>query len=241
MLIRLNKYLAQAGIASRREADKLIQQGRVFINGEAVTSLGIKIDPELDTVEVDGQKVDPKKQFVYILLNKPPGYLVTLNDPFDRPTIYSLLPDFSVRIYPVGRLDAPSEGLLLLTNDGELAFRVTHPRYQLPKTYIVKVKGSLPKEALMRMKKGIYLDGRWTKPDKLMTLAEARSYSRYLVEIHEGRKREIRRIFQAVGASIVQLKRIKLGPLKLGDLKKGQWRHLSPAEVQRLKKTVGLV
>jgi len=241
VLIRLNKYLAQAGVASRREADELIQQGRVFINGEAVTSLGIKIDPDQDTVEVDGQKVAHKNQFIYVLLNKPPGYLVTRNDPFGRQTIYNLLPDFPVCIHPVGRLDAPSEGLLLLTNDGELAFRVAHPRYQLAKTYLVKVKGNLPKEALTRMKKGIYLDGRWTKPDKLLTIAEGRAQSVYLVEIHEGRKREIRRIFQAVGASIKQLKRVRLGPLKLGDLKKGQWRHLTPLEVQRLKKAVGLV
>jgi pseudouridine synthase len=175
-----------------------------------------------------------------VLFHKPPGYLVTLSDPFGRQTILDLLPSFSVRIFPVGRLDAASEGLLLLTNDGELAFRLTHPRYRIRKTYVVKVKGRLEGKDIRKIKKGIYLDSQRIRPDKLVCLAETRGRSRYLVEIHEGRKREIRRIFQAVGVPVIQLKRIKFGPLHLGKLKKGTWRYLRQEEIESLKKAVGL-
>ncbi|OQX53425.1 MAG: pseudouridine synthase [Candidatus Aminicenantes bacterium 4484_214] len=239
-LIRLNKFLSQAGIASRRQADELIQQGRVFLNGEAVTSLGVKIDPAVDRVEVDGRPVKPVQKFVYIMLYKPPGYLVTLRDPFGRQTVLELLPSISARVFPVGRLDAASEGLLLLTNDGELAFRLTHPRYGIRKTYMVKVKGQLESWEVKRIKKGIFLNGQRVKPDKFISLVETKRSSRYLVVIHEGRKREIRRIFQAVGAEVVELKRIKFGPLSLGKLKKGAWRYLRREEINSLKKAVGL-
>lgn len=239
MKIRLNKYLAQAGVASRREADRMIVEGRVSVNGETVESLGILVDERTDKVEVDGKKIRTKKApHLYLLLNKPPGYLVTVKDPFQRPTIMDLLPSFKNRVYPVGRLDLNSEGLLLLTNDGDLAYRLMHPRYKVMKEYLVRVKNKPVASTLERLEKGIYLDGRKTAPAKIHMLTTTKRETHIKVELFEGRKRELRRMFEAVGHKVLALKRMRFGSLSLGGLKKGQWRHLSQKELARLRKDV---
>lgn len=240
MMLRLNKFLAQAGIASRREADRLITQGRVSVNGEVILTLGHKIDGKKDRVEVDGRKVKKEEINLYLMLNKPPGYLVSLKDPLGRPTIKDLLPSLKSRVFPIGRLDYESEGLLLLTNNGELAFRLTHPRFQIKKVYQVKVKGEPDSSRLSRLEKGIVLDGKKTAPAKIRTLAVSSKGGCLRIEIHEGRKREVRRMLEAVGLQVKGLQRMRFDGLSLGKLKRGKWRYLAPREVETLMSCVGL-
>jgi pseudouridine synthase len=240
MKIRLNKFLAQAGVASRREADRMITQGRVSLNGEMVESLGTLIDEKTDKVRVDGKRIKSDTSHIYLLLNKPSGYLVTVKDPFQRPTIMDLLPSLKKRIYPVGRLDFDSEGLLLLTNDGDLAHRLMHPRFRVKKEYLIMVKIKPDSSSLVRLEKGIYLDGKKTAPAKIRILSTTKRGTRIKVELHEGRKRELRRMFEAVGHNVLSLKRVSFGSLSLGGLKKGQWRYLTREELARLKKDVRL-
>ncbi len=240
MTLRLNKFLSQAGIASRRESDRLIEQGRVKVNGRVTTELGIKVDEEKDHVEVNGRTVRVSKHKVYILLNKPAGYLVTMSDPLGRPTIRKLLAGLTPGVVPVGRLDFDSEGLLLLTNDGELAFRLTHPRYEVPKTYIVRIDGAISPEAVARLGKGIVLDGAKAVPDKVVVLESGAGHSQLRVELHEGRKREIRRMLEAVGHRVSRLRRTALAGLSLKGIAPGEWRALTSREVASLKRQVGL-
>lgn len=240
MQIRLNKFLAQAGVASRREVDRMIAEGKVKVNGRVIETLGTKIDDEKDRVEVEGQKVRREEGLAYLMLNKPAGYLVTLKDPFQRPTIKELLPSLKKRIFPVGRLDYDSEGLLLLTNDGELAHRLAHPRYRVWKTYLVEVQGQPDSARISRLEKGIYLEGKKTAPAKIAQLRGSSKKTWLRVEIHEGRKREVRRMFESVGHRVLHLKRIGFGNLRLGKLKTGKWRFLSQREVSNLKRNVGL-
>lgn len=236
MRIRLNKYLSRAGVASRRESDRLITEGRVSVNRKVILELGQKIDEDRDVVLVDGKRVKKPEKQVYILLNKPAGCLVTLKDPFQRPTIKALLPPSLGRVFPVGRLDYDSEGLLLLTNDGELAYRLSHPRFEVKKVYLVKVSGAPAVESLSRLEKGITLDGRKTAPAKVAILAVNPKSSLLRLEIHEGRKREVRRMCQAVGHPVVELKRIGFAGLSVKNLKPGEWRLLEPGEVSRLRR-----
>lgn len=240
MTVRLNKFLSLAGVASRREADRWIVQGRVSVNNKIVDELGFKIDEERDVVQVDGRKVQVKPTPVYILLNKPAGHLVTLKDPFRRPVVRSLLPASLGRVFPVGRLDLESEGLLVLTNDGELAHRLSHPRFGVKKVYLVKVKGEPNKEVLSRLERGIYLEGRKTAPAKAALLAPGQKSSWLRLELQEGRKREVREMCAAVGHPVQELRRVEYAGLVLKGLKPGQWRHLGPPEVRRLKALVDL-
>jgi pseudouridine synthase len=240
MKIRLNKYLALAGIASRREADRMISEGRVSVNGESVDALGVKIDGEKDKIEVDGISVKRQKSTVYLMLNKPPGYLVTAKDPLKRPTIMDLLPKMKNRVFPVGRLDFDSEGLVLLTDDGELAYRLMHPSYQVTKEYRVRVNPKPERSKLTTLEKGISLDGKKTAPAKFRILTSTVKSTLLLAKLHEGRKRELRRMFEYMGFRVLALKRVKLGSLHLGHLKKGDWRYLSKEEINRLKKKVRL-
>lgn len=240
MQLRLNKFLSKAGITSRREADKMIAEGRVKVNGEVIQILGYKIDDEEDCVDLDGKRVKSDKGLTYLLLNKPSGYLVTLKDPFKRPTIMSLLPQMKRRIFPVGRLDFDSEGLLLLTNNGELAYRLMHPRYKVRKEYLLTVKGKPDPSSLSSIKKGIYLNGKKTAPAKITQIAFSQKRSHLRVEICEGRKRELRRMFEATGYRVMKLKRIKFAGLTLGKLKKGEWRYLTRKEIDLLRREVGL-
>ncbi|MBN1272167.1 MAG: rRNA pseudouridine synthase [Candidatus Aminicenantes bacterium] len=238
--IRLNKYLSQAGVASRREADRMIERGEIKVNGRVIRELGCRIDPSRDKIVFQGREVACKKKNVYIMVNKPRGYIVTTKDPQNRPQVLNLLPSFERRIYPVGRLDADSEGLLLLTDDGELAYRLTHPRFQISKIYLVKVKGHPGREKISLLEKGIFIDGKKTSPASLEPIAEKGKRSLFQMTIREGRKREIRRMFASVGHEVIELKRVQVGSLKLGDLKKGHWRFLRPNEVHRLKKQVSI-
>jgi pseudouridine synthase len=238
MKIRLNKYLALAGVASRREADRIISEGRVSLNGITVETLGAQVDDEKDKVSVDGQRVKPKKTEIYMMLNKPPGYLVTAKDPFKRPTIIELLPSIKERIFPVGRLDFDSEGLLLLTNDGELANRLMHPRYQVIKEYRIRVKPRPDPATLATLGKGIFLDGKKTAPAQFRVLTTTVKGTLLMAKLHEGRKRELRRMLEYKGFRVLTLKRVKLGDLHLGNLKRGKWRYLTREEIIRLKKKV---
>jgi len=238
--IRLNKYLAQAGVASRREADRMIAEGRVAVNGEVIQALGHRIEAEIDKVEVDGVKVKKETKHYYLMLNKPPGYLVSLKDSFGRPTVRDLLPTLKGRVFPVGRLDFDSEGLLLLTNDGELAYRLAHPRFKIKKIYLVRVKGKPGSSSLHRLEKGIILDGKKTAPARINVLSSSLKESLLRVEIHEGRKREIRRLFEVIGHKVVALQRNKFGNLSLGHLKKGKWRYLTRDEIGSLRNQVRL-
>lgn len=240
MKIRLNKYLALAGVASRREADRMISEGRVSINGEMVDVLGSQVDEEKDKIEVDGKSVKRLKSEVYLMLNKPPGYLVTAKDPFQRPTIMELLPKMKNRVFPVGRLDFDSEGLVLLTDDGELAYRLMHPSFQVTKEYRVRVTPKPDRSKLATLERGISLDGKKTAPAKFRILSTTVKGTLLLARLQEGRKRELRRMFEYMGFKVLALKRVKLGSLHLGHLKKGEWRYLSREEIVRLKKKVQL-
>jgi 23S rRNA pseudouridine2605 synthase len=240
MQIRLNKFLSQAGVASRREADSMIAEGKVKVNGQIIRELGSKIDPNKDKVEVEGKSVKRSENLVYLILNKPQGFLVTLKDPFGRPTVTQLLPALRERIFPIGRLDYDSCGLLILTNDGELAFRLAHPRFEVRKTYMVKVKGEPGASALSGLEKGIFLKGKKTAPAEIVRIAGGSGNTVLKVEIYEGRKREVKRMFEAIGHKVLHLQRVGFGGLKLGKLKEGKWRFLTPKEVDLLKKKVGL-
>ncbi len=241
MNIRLNRYLALAGVASRREADKMIAAGRVSVNGKIVDVLGSQIDEEKDKVSVDGRKVERIRSVVYLMLNKPPGFLVTAKDPFQRPTIMDLLPPLKERIFPVGRLDFDSEGLVLLTNDGDLAHRVMHPSYRVIKEYRLRVDPKPDRLALTTLEKGILLDGKKTAPAKFRILASTGKGTVLMAKIYEGRKRELRRMFEYKGFRVLGLKRVRLGSLHLGPLKKGKWRYLTMEEIDRLKRKVRLI
>jgi pseudouridine synthase len=240
MNIRLNKFLSQSGLASRREADRLIEEGRVKVNRRLVLTLGSKVNAVKDRIEVDGKVIQPASGLVYMVLHKPVGYLVTRKDPFERPTVMELLPGMKTRLFPVGRLDYESQGILLLTNDGELCNRLLHPRYKIIKTYVIRVKGKPAISDLKKLEKGIYLDKKKTSPSKIFKLRENQRETSFKVELHEGRKREIRRMFAIIGHEVQALKRVNFAGISLGKLKTGQWRYLSPQEVDSLKKKTGL-
>jgi len=240
MITRLNKFLSKAGVASRREADKLITEGRISVNNEVVQVLGAKVDDEKDVIRIDGKKIRLKDKFQYLMVNKPPGYLVTLKDPSKRPTVLDLIPSLKSRVFPVGRLDFDSEGLLLLTDDGELAYRLTHPRYGIKKVYVVKVKNIPERSRLHILERGIRIDGKKTAPAKVRLLKSGSKSALIRVELTEGRKREVRRMFEAIGHPVRELKRIQFAELNLRNLKRGQWRHLTLEEISKLKRLTSL-
>ena len=230
--MRLNKFLAACGIASRRDCDKLIAEGKVCVNGKAAV-LGVDVS-DSDCVTVDGRQVTLKKN-EYYLLNKPKGYLSTVSDEKGRKTVLDLMPDNVGRIYPVGRLDYDSEGLLILTTDGELAQRLTHPSNEVPKTYLVKIEGTLKESDLNPLRSGIEIDGGYvTKKCKAHIVETNKQYTKIHMTITEGKNREIRKMFAAIGREVVLLKRIKVGELTLRGLDRGSWRKLSRQEVEYL-------
>ncbi len=233
---RLQKVISQAGIASRRDSEELIKAGRVKVNGVVVRELGTKVEPTRDKVAVDNKLIRSEKP-VYILLNKPRGIVTTLHDPEGRKTVASLFPDISERIYPVGRLDYNTEGLLIMTNDGELTHALTHPSHEIAKTYRAKVLGKPPEEKLDRLRTGIKLEDGLTAPARVNTIDYEREKDLTTVEIviFEGRNRQVRRMFEAIGHPVRQLKRIKFAFLTLIGLRRGAYRHLEPAEVENLR------
>ncbi len=239
METRLNKFLAHAGVCSRREADRMIVEGRVQVNGRVVQELGTKIDASRDRIVADGRAVRPEAEGpIFILLNKPAGPVVSIKDPFGRETVMDLLPRLEARVYPVGRLDAETEGALLLTNDGETAHRLTHPRYEVPKVYEALVEGQTAEDDLDKVRRGLFLEGRRTAPAKVRVLRRGSSWTLVGLEIHEGRKREIRKLLEAVGYRVKKLRRVAFAGLTLEGLKAGQWRMLKKAEIDRLRKLV---
>ena len=238
--MRLNKFLAKAGIASRRAADLLLKQGRIAVNGNIVTTPGSVVDETVDEITFDGKRVTLPEEFVYILLNKPVGYLVTCKDNFKRPIVLDLVRKYSQLVRPVGRLDLDSSGLLLLTNDGELAFRLAHPRYKIDKKYLVKCEGFTSDEEIEKLRNGIELDDGMTWPAEVELISRSKNSSRFHITIHEGRKRQIRRMCRVLGHSAVILQRAEYGSIKLGSLKAGAYRLLKQEEVETLKSSVGL-
>jgi 23S rRNA pseudouridine2605 synthase len=233
VLERLQKLLAQAGVASRRRAEQLIQEGRVTVNGRIVTQLGTKVNPAVDDVRVDGQRVQVAGRHVYILMNKPRGVVSAMEDPRGHKTLGDLI-QVPQRVFPVGRLDATSEGLILLTDDGELANLLTHPRYEHEKEYRVLVNGIPSDETLDAWRRGVVLEGRRTAPAEVEIARKDRDSALVRVVMHEGRKRQLREVAALLGHPVRQLQRVRLGPLNLGTLKPGEWRHLTEHEVEEL-------
>jgi 23S rRNA pseudouridine2605 synthase len=237
--MRLNKFLARSGVCSRRKADILIQSGRVAINGMPVQKLGVLVDEKSDKVTVDGKKVSLQQNLIYILLNKPRGYLSTVKDSFRRPTVLDLLGK-NKKVFPVGRLDKDTEGVLLLTNDGELTYRLTHPKFQIEKTYLVTVKGKMDQKILREFKRGIKLEKDIVARGEGKIIKKGEEKSVFEVKLKEGRKREVKRMCQTVGFSVIGLIRTKFAHLTTQGLNEGQWRYLTEREIMRLKKMVGL-
>ena len=238
--MRLNRFLARAGAASRRGADTLIEAGRVRLNGETVTRLGTTVDPDRDVVELDGVAVTLPRSLTYIALNKPPGYVVTMSDPQGRRTVADLVDGVPPGVVPVGRLDAGTEGLLILTDDGELAHRIAHPSYEIDKVYEVEANGTLSEEERLRLEKGLMLDGRLTSPAAVRVISAPGKTTVAEMTIHEGRKRQVRRMFELVGHPVTRLKRTSVGPVKLGDLPPGRWRYLTDDQLRALREALGM-
>jgi 23S rRNA pseudouridine2605 synthase len=237
---RLQKILSQAGIASRRASEQLMREGRVTVNGTPATELGTKADPSHDDIRVDGRRVRPVERHRYILLNKPRGYVTTRSDPQRRPTVIDLV-GAREYVYPVGRLDYESEGLLILTNDGELAARLTHPRHGVARVYEARVLGVPDARDVERLSRGIVIDGRRTAPATIERLPQRRDDREAVLRItlHEGRNRQVRRMCEAIGHPVSQLRRVAIGPIRDNRLKVGTWRELTKSEVRSLKSASG--
>lgn len=236
--IRLQKYLAECGVASRRKSEELIAAGKVKVNG--VTALiGDNVSPKHDKVTVSGKKVVSVKKNVYIMLNKPRGFITTMNDEHDRKCVAELVKDINTRVYPVGRLDRESEGLLIMTNDGEFTNALTHPSKHVSKTYRVTIRPTITKEQATEFRNGIEIDGRMTAPADLRVLETQENRTVVEVTIYEGRNRQIRKMFEALGIEVARLKRTKVGNLKLGMLKQGAYRDLTEDEVNSLYELAG--
>ena len=238
--MRLNKFIARSGICSRRSADLLIQSGKVTVNGIPVQELGILIDEKKDEVTVDGKKVSLQKDLIYILLNKPKGYLTTVKDDFQRPTVLDLVGK-EKKVFPVGRLDFNTEGVLLLTNDGELAYRLTHPKFEIEKTYLVFVKGEIDPIILEKFKQGVKLEEGIVARGEGKIIQAEKKRSVFQLTLREGRKREIKRMCQMVGLKVTNLIRTEFAHLATRGLKTGQWRFLTEREIVQLRKMVGLL
>ena len=234
-MIRLQKYLAVCGIASRRASEKIIIDGRVSVNGKTVTQLGTCVDELLDIVTVDGSPVSPEAEKHYIAYNKPVGEVTTAHDPEGRSTVMDKFSDYPVRLFPVGRLDYDSEGLILLTNDGDMMNRVLHPSHEVLKTYWTKMSNHVTPDEITALQKGVMIDGKITSPASVRLIRENTFDTVLLISIHEGRNRQVRRMFEAVGKHVEELTRLEFAGIGLGHLKPGQYRKLNPNEVERLK------
>ena len=236
--VRLQKALAQAGVASRRASEELIAAGRVEVNGKVVTEQGMRVDPERDTIRVDGSRFPPPRRHLYLVLNKPRGVVSTMDDPDGRPTLEQYVPRRQ-RLFHVGRLDTDTEGLLILTNDGDFANKLAHPSHEVPKTYLVEVEGLLDNKTLRRLEKGLTLEDGPIKPDKVKLVTRAESRSMVQITLHSGRNRIVRRMFDSVGHPVRRLSRISIGPVRLGQLAVGETRELTREELGALLDVVG--
>lgn len=239
--MRLEKYIATSGIASRRAVKKRIQAGRVTVNGEPVFVPGHPINVETDTVEFEGKRVEPLTEHIYLMLNKPAGYLTTRSDERGRPTVMHLVADLPDSIYPVGRLDLETEGLLLFTNDGDFAYRLLHPSHEIEKTYLAWAQGVPNGDAVQRLREGVTIPSGTTAPAKVERLEISRggASTQFEVVIHEGKKRQVRLMFKAVGHPVIRLQRTRIGNLQLGNLPQGQYRLLTPREITALMELNG--
>ncbi len=234
--MRLQKYMAMCGVAARRKCEEMIRQGRVSVNGLIVTEMGTQVMPG-DTVHLDGQIISLEERKVVILYHKPAGEVTTVTDDKGRETVMDRFRDLPWRLFPVGRLDYDTEGLLLLTNDGELAQSLTHPSREVDKSYLARVTGTLTEEEVGRLRRGVIMEGddRRTWPAKVRILRTGEIWSEALITIHEGRNRQVRRMIEAVGHRVVLLRRVRFGSVSLGDLKRGDWRELTTEEIRKLK------
>lgn len=232
--MRLNKYIAQSGIASRRKADQLTINGAVRINGRVMKEPGYDVQPE-DTVEINGQVLRPATKKIYIVLNKPKGYITTVSDDQDRPTVMDLITDITERVFPVGRLDYNTTGLLILTNDGELSQKLTHPQHQVTKTYHARVSGVLSNERINKLRTGVDIGGFVTSKARVEILKQAEKSTIVEIEISEGKNRQVRKMFTAVGCKVQELERVSMGEIRLGRLLQGHYRKLTAQEVAYLQ------
>ena len=232
--MRLQKYLASCGVASRRASEKLIADGRVSVDGAVVTEMGTQVE-EGQRVCVDGKPVTPEAEKHYLMYHKPAGEVTTAFDPEGRTTVLDRFKDYPVRLYPVGRLDYDSEGLLLLTNDGDLTERMLHPSREVEKVYLARVSNVVTPEEARRLERGVMVDGRMTSRAKAKILSQQNLFTDMLITIHEGRNRQVRKMVEQIGHQVVLLRRIRFGPLKLGELPRGMWRPLSESELEQLK------
>lgn len=231
---RLQKILAKAGVCSRRAAEECIRQGRVRVDGRPVSEMGQKFDPEKHRITVDGRPIQISEKKITLLLNKPKGYVTTMSDPQGRPIVSSLIKDIGLRLFPVGRLDIDTEGALLMTNDGDLAQKLLHPKFEINRTYQAVVRGLISQETVKNLERGILLDGRQTWPAKISITQTSEKTTTVQCVIHEGRKRQVRRMFEAVGHPVIALKRLSYGNLHLGTLPSGAYRLLNANDLARL-------
>ena len=231
--MRLQKYMAECGVASRRRAEEMILEGKVSVNGVVISQMGVQVE-DGDEVRVEGKLIRPEAQKRYVMYHKPAGEVTTVSDPEGRAAVLDHFRDYPVRLYPVGRLDYDSEGLLLFTNDGALTERMLHPSHLVEKTYLARVTGQVSMDSVRQLRAGVMLDDHKTAPAKVRIIKEETFATVVLVTIHEGRNRQVRRMFEALGHRVLQLRRVKFGPLELGDLPRGQWRELTAEEVRRL-------
>lgn len=234
--IRLQKYLADCGVASRRKSEELIKQGQVKVNGKIITELGTKVIPNKDNVEYNGKKIELKKEYVYILLNKPIGYVTTVKDQFNRDSVLDLVKT-NKRLVPVGRLDMYTSGALILTNDGDFVYKVTHPKHEIEKTYTVTIIGIVKKEEVEKLKKGVEIEDYITKPAKvkILKIDEEKNQSRLEITIHEGKNRQVRKMCEAIGHKVLALHRSKIAGIDVKDVPLGKWRYLNSKEVNKIK------
>ena len=235
--MRINKYIASCGVASRRKAEEIILDRRVKVNGEIVSELSFNIDENKDIVEIDGKVISLSENHVYIVLNKPEGYITTVKDQFDRPSVLDLVTDIKERVYPIGRLDYETSGLLILTNDGDLTYKLTHPKHEVDKTYVALVKGQPTYEELKNFRDGLEIEDYKTAPAKIrvVDVNEEKNYSKCEIKIHEGRNRQVRKMCKAINHPVLRLRRIAMGEIRLKGLKVGEYRHLTKEEIEYLK------
>ena len=232
--IRLQKYIAQCGIASRRKAEEYISGGRIALDGRIVREMGIRVVPGENLITLDGQPIEVKEQLVYYLLNKPKGYITTLADPQGRPTVTSLITTSKARLFPVGRLDLDTEGALILTNDGQLAQKIQHPSHETNKTYEALVRGWPHEEKIRQLARGILLEGKMTSPATVFIKTKIGAHCLMQITIHEGRKRQVKKMFAFIGHPVLQLKRTAYGKLNLGRIAPGDYRQLNPSELNKI-------
>jgi len=238
--VRLQKVIAAAGLASRRQAEEMIVDGRVEVNGHLVTELGTRVDPVSDVVRVDGSRIPPQRHHVYLALNKPRGVISTMEDPQGRPALAQYIPRKAGRLFHVGRLDADTEGLIILTNDGDFAQRLSHPSFEIDKTYMVETDGAMDNAALRRLERGVTLEDGFIRPDKVKLVSRTSSKTLVEITLHSGRNRVVRRMMEALGFPAQRLARLRIGPIRLGNLPSGQTRELTSAEIGALLDRAGM-